>query len=212
MKSMKWLLLICSALIFLAGCKEDNTDPVVFQAPDEAPSQDEVPSSPSESETVPVEEVSSASFDGAVQHVERLSDGSLVVMGAFTQYGDDAVTGLAKLNPDRSLSGNFSGNLRQVSGQVFGMERLDGDSLALYGRDVSLNGGGAAPAVIVDSDGLVNERFLTAMTGYQGQVNDLKQDKNGNLHLVGEFESSSEPVVKNIMVVNLAGNLVNSYE
>ena len=211
MKSLKWLPLICSLVVLLGGCKEDNSDPVVFDAPSGTPTREEVPSSPSEDETVP-EVVAAQSFNGAVQHIAMMSDGSLVAVGDFSLYGDNPAPGIAKLNPDRSMDSTFSSNLGNLAGQISGVKVLDGDSLAFFGRDLSANSGSAVPVLKMDSDGMLDQAFVSAMSAYRGQVNDMQQDKNGNLHLVGEFDSSSMPSVKNVMVMNLAGAVVNSYE
>lgn len=211
---LKILVNLCFviSLTFLIGCEEDGgingnlgAAPADGNPVSESPNVKE-PDNISES---PKSDLKSE-FNGPIQHVLYQKNGDLIFAGNFSQYGPFSVAKLLKLNPDKSVHEEFLNNLSHFSGELHGIHELEGGLVALFGNRLIINNLPEQPVVVLESNGLPLADFDSSFI--LGAVFNVQQDSGGHLHLVGDFQSPTSDGTPNITVINLKGQVLNSYK
>jgi uncharacterized delta-60 repeat protein len=150
-------------------------------------------------------------FNSFVNDFDVFSDGSIVVVGAFTDFGGTTVTGIVKLNSDGTENTAFTTNLGAgfTSGFSLSMETIRvqaNDQIVISGSFDDLDGTTLNDLVRLNSDGTEDTTFTTNIgTALAGPANDIGLQSDGKIILVGQFTEFNGNGVDNMVRLNSDG-------
>lgn len=113
----------------------------------------------------------------------RLSDGSLVIGGAFTRVGNLPRRGLAKLRPDGTLDPNFSAD---VIGAVYGLARDGNDNVYVSGSFGYIDGVLRRNLAKLDANGNVIPGWTAGNPWVTSSDRAIAVDAGGDLFMAGQ--------------------------
>jgi len=125
-------------------------------------------------------------LNGAVQRVVLRSDGKLIALGEFTQYGGIAVGGIVLLNADGSMNPSF-GSGTGFNGSVHEAVAQPDGKILVCGAFTSYNGV-ALPGKLIRllPDGTLDPSFITPVFGL-ASVADINLLPDGKILLAGNM-------------------------
>lgn len=120
-------------------------------------------------------------FDNNVLVVRLLSDGGLLVGGAFNSYNGTSVGRLVKLASDGTLDETFVTNASVVNNNVYDI-KVDSSGKIYVAGDFNNR------IIRLNSDGTTDESFDVG-SGFNNRANSLGLDSNGKLLVGGWFDT-----------------------
>lgn len=149
-------------------------------------------------------------FNSIVYDIEVLSNGKILVGGAFTNYaGTGNINRLALLNEDGSLDVTWSQNTN-FSSTVLEFKKLSDGKILVVGAFGAVDGEVNRRLARLNADGSIDETFDTA-TGFNNTVWALDIDSDGNIYTGGEFTAYQEPLRNRLIRLNEDGSYDSSF-
>lgn len=146
----------------------------------------------------------------SVSTIAEQKDGKVIIAGSFEYINDDTITGLARLNVDRTLDHSFNLNI-ELKGQVFKIiVQPDGKILAI-GNFTWSNGVICSDIVRLNNDGTLDPSF-NAGIGVAGSISDVVLQQDGKIIIVGPFSNYNGNIISDIARLNADGTLDPSFE
>jgi hypothetical protein len=180
------------------------------------------PSSPEPSQpTFDPEDVSEEdSYDGdapngQVDHLLALPDGGYIAIGLFSRVGNEYAPGIAKFNRDGIVDTEFLKNVSHFTGTVAGVRLLGDGSIALFGQDLQVNDSLSSSVIFMNTKGQLDQAKMEELEkagGLTGQVLDLKEDRDGKLHLVGNLPKQYDDDTTNYSVIAANGSVEATFD
>jgi uncharacterized delta-60 repeat protein len=144
-------------------------------------------------------------FNGYVDEIAVRDDGTLIIVGAFTEYNSVSVNGIVCLNADGTANSSFDGGtgFYHSSGN-FGVNSLclqpDG-KMIVAGNFTSYQGVSANGIIRLNEDGSVDSTFDSG-TGFNGLPVTAVLQPDGKIILVGQFAEYNGSSAYNIIRLN----------
>lgn len=161
--------------------------------------------------------ITGTGFNGAVNDVAVLSDGSIVVVGDFTSYnGTTGVNRIAKLSASGVLESAFKINVGSgFVSSVRVVKEIPGVGIMVGGAFGSFNGSTANGIVCLTLNGNLCSGIslgIGATNGPQpGEVKDIALLNSSTLLLAGAFTEFNSLSAKNLVALNLDGSRSNQF-
>ena len=128
-----------------------------------------------------------AGADAPVASVAMQADGGIVVGGAFTSLHGQPRNGIARLNPDGTVDGDFGAGLSGVDGGVFSVAVDDDQTLLIGGAFETVNGTPRRNLARLRADGSLDEGFGSDTGGPNARVDAIVVQPDGRVLISGAF-------------------------
>lgn len=149
-------------------------------------------------------------FTGGVQFIDILTDGSILVVGAMTEYSGVSVGRICKLSSTGSLDTSFS--LTAITNGTINKVISNPDGSILVGG--SFTATSRNNFILLNSDGTYNpsNTFNASGVGFVGGVNDFEVQPDGKLIVVGDFVNyNGSAIPRGIIRLNQNGTVDTSF-
>ncbi len=148
-------------------------------------------------------------FDNYARVMHRLSDGSILVGGAFTAYQNQPYSRIIRLLADGSADPSFNPGAGFDSEVRRIIEMGDG-KLVIGGEFTTFNNVPRRGIVRLLPDGAIDNSFEVG-TGFSGQVLELQSDSRGRIVVVGTMSQYNGKSLANIARLQPDGSLDTEY-
>lgn len=161
--------------------------------------------------------VTGTGFNGAVNDIAILSDGSVLVVGDFTTYnGATGLNRIAKLSSSGTLDTVFKNNVGTgFVSTVKMVKEIPGVGIMVGGSFGSFNGAAANGIVCLNLNGNlcsgINLGNGVANGAQAGEVKDVALLNSATLLLAGSFTEFNSLSAKNLVALNLDGSPSNQF-
>lgn len=139
------------------------------------------------------------------------SDGSVVVVGAFTNYNGTTINRISRLDPNGVLDGTFAIGTG-ANGNVVDVELLPGNGMFLGGAFFQFNGVQARRVVKLLPNGTVDSGFSAGIPGPNAQVNTIAVQSDGKVVIGGTFTEVGGVPRNRIARLNANGTLDTGFD
>ncbi len=144
--------------------------------------------------------------------VASLESGSVVVGGWFFSVGDNNLTGVAGLNEDGSLDGNFNAGGSGANDQVDALMVIEVDEgdgpeerILAAGIFTQYNSESRNRIALLNPDGtLADDATFSVGTGFNGRVRTLSPGRDGTIYAGGDFSayrSTTQPGARLVRIL-----------
>jgi alpha-tubulin suppressor-like RCC1 family protein len=152
-------------------------------------------------------------FNDEVTVIEVAKDGSgdIYVGGNFTEYKGTVVNRIIRLNSDFThdtafnTGTGFNGLIRDIE-----VARDDSGDVFVAGQFTDFNGNTRNRLIKLNSDGTEDAGFTTG-TGFDNTVRDIEQYPDGNLYVVGNFNTYNGATSQRLIRLNVDGTHDTSF-
>jgi uncharacterized delta-60 repeat protein len=142
-------------------------------------------------------------FNGIVTDIKLLSNGQIMVAGDFTNYAGSIANRIVRLNSNGSIDATFNPG-SGPSSVVADMEIQPDGKIILGGSFTTYNGTNKNKIARIFANGTLDAGF-TAISGANGDVNDVEVDANGKVIVTGVFNSFNSVLINKIIRLNSNG-------
>ncbi len=150
-----------------------------------------------------------AGANGGVYEINLLSDGRILIAGAFTTYNGFAPGKIARLHSDGSLDTTFNpGGTGFPSGSVHSITEQSDGKFILSGQFLSYNGDDRFAVIRIQSDGSLDPSFTSPFTSFGQFVEQTAIQPGGKIVIGGSFGVSG---YINVARLNTDGTLDMSF-
>ncbi len=145
--------------------------------------------------------------NGSVYEIIRLSDGKLLIGGAFTTYNGVGKSGIARLNADGTLDPTFNSGGAGTTGAVQGMVLQPDGKILISSNFTAYNGTARFAVARVNADGTLDTTFTSpfAAAAFVEEVDVLS---DGRILIGGVFLLSGK---RDVMRLNSNGTVDSSF-
>ncbi|WP_396175534.1 T9SS type A sorting domain-containing protein [Flavobacterium sp.] len=161
--------------------------------------------------------------DGAINAVEFLSDGNMIIAGNFSYYNNVLVNGIAKINPDGNLITSFNAGGTRFNITTPGNNKIvekmlvRGNSIYIAGFFANYNGVPVGNIVKLSTvtgaiDSIFNNTTVGANAPIFSMISESGTNDSGTLLLGGYFSSYNTPLnnIPYLIRINNNGSLNTS--
>ncbi|MBC6610302.1 T9SS type A sorting domain-containing protein [Hymenobacter sp. BT507] len=137
-------------------------------------------------------------FDFSVRETHVLANGTLLVAGNFSRYGQTATTSLLKLNDQAQIITDFNPKI-QMTGTILGFAQQPDGKLIAAGTFTEVNGVLVHNLVRLHLDGTLDVSFNTPRIN--GRIDKVIAQANGKIVVAGDFteiDNQSAPYVAHL--------------
>ncbi len=146
---------------------------------------------------------------GFIKDLALQTDGSVIMVGAFTSYNGTSRSSLARVNSSGTLDAGLAPTAT-LAGNIFAISR-QADGKVLVGGQFSAVGGTPRSNIArLNADGTLDTSFVTG-TGAIGLVESLAVQPDGKVIIGGEFTNYNGTAIKGIARLNTDGSLDTSF-
>ncbi|MFH1454185.1 MAG: delta-60 repeat domain-containing protein [Armatimonadota bacterium] len=145
-----------------------------------------------------------------VSSINVLSDGKILITGAFTTYNGTTVNRIARLNVDGTIDNTFNNGGAGANDSIRSAAVLSDGSIIICGIFTTYNGTARSRVAKLSSDGTLNEDFDPG-TGADAEVNTLKVQSTGKILIGGDFTNYNRTDINRIARLNADGTLDTSF-
>lgn len=146
----------------------------------------------------------------------KLSDGSIILGGEFSQYNGSWKQKLCKINSNGQLDVNFNntGASGGASGRIEAIAAQSDGKIIVGGPFTSYGSNNASHGYIVrlNSNGSTIDATFNTGTGFNGTVSSIVIQSDGKILVGGNFTEYNGQAVKNIARLNTNGTLDNTFD
>ncbi len=151
-------------------------------------------------------------FSHAVNHLSLLPDGKILASGAFTEFNNQWVNNIVRLNANGSRDMQFVAPMHHPTMISFNIHALQSDGKILVGgtfKNIDLTDMGFVNRL--NSNGSLDATFSNSQVKFNNSVQALYQESNGKI-LVGGFFSADSVVASNGLArLNANGSIDASF-
>lgn len=148
--------------------------------------------------------------NGVITDAIMQADGKLILVGAFTTFNDVSANRIVRLNLDGSVDPSF--NVGEGANGDINSIRYNAvtQKIVVSGLFGSFNGKPANAVVVLNSDGTVDESFVSnKITG--GAVTFAAQLNSGKIIVSGSFDRYGDYLRQGFMILEANGQLASGY-
>ena len=146
---------------------------------------------------------------GFINEMALLSDGSVVLVGAFTSYNGTSRTGIARANTNGTLDAALAPNAA-LAGNIWAVSRQTDGKVLIGGSFSAVGGTARANVARLNSDGSLDTTFDPG-TGANQLVESLTVQTDGKVIIGGAFTTYNGTTVNRIARLNADGTLDTSF-
>ncbi|MFY8005017.1 MAG: delta-60 repeat domain-containing protein, partial [Chitinophagaceae bacterium] len=132
-------------------------------------------------------------FNGAINSIAELTDGSLLVGGSFNEYNGNPVSGLLKFDANGTLVSNFNASLKIIIGDFTSIVNdilvMPNGKIVIGGWFNSVNGIRANNIAMINSNGSTDMEFNQFETLPPSIFKVVKDGNSGNWIVAGSFDT-----------------------
>jgi uncharacterized delta-60 repeat protein len=135
------------------------------------------------------------------------TDGKIIATGSFTKFGATSVSGIIRLNVNRSLDVDFVSNIGSgANGTIADIMIQPDGKIIVVGGFTSFNGISNPRIIRLNSDGTRDTAFATSIgSGAAFSIQDLAIQSDGKILLVGNFTTFNGTTAGRIVRLNPDG-------
>jgi len=149
--------------------------------------------------------------DTRVHVTKPLSDGKILVGGAFTIVNDAEKNNLARLNADGSLDNTFNASGDGPNSAVYEIIQLSDGKFLLGGSFTVYNGVARSGIVRINPDGTLDNTFNPSGAGTAGTVHTIALQPDGKILISGGLSSYNGTARFGVIRLNADGTLDASF-
>ncbi|GGF21045.1 T9SS type A sorting domain-containing protein [Flavobacterium limi] len=149
-------------------------------------------------------------FNNAVRTLSMQADGNLIVGGDFLSFNGKPLSYLTRLKTDGTLDGDFDIGLG-FNGKIYSSYIQSDGKIIIGGNFTSYNGVDTGRLIRINSDGSHDITFNTSLAAGTGIVNQIAQQSDGKVIIVGSFTKYNSNTVNRIARILPDGNLDSSF-
>ncbi len=152
--------------------------------------------------------VTGTGFNSDIDVIALQSDEKLIVGGGFSSYnGTPGLFKLTRLNSDGTLDNTFDvGTGAAGSTRVSTVKILSDGKIAIGGSFLSFNGQGPTRINRLNSDGSLDNTFLSSSGGFENSVWAIEELPNGELLVGGLFQVHNAIPAERLVILNDDGS------
>lgn len=151
-------------------------------------------------------------FDAAIIDLAIQSDGKIIVVGNFTNYGGYPQNKVARLNPNGSLDYMFNDQGTGFVGTTNSVGIHTGGKIIIGGNFTSYNGVSKNHLIRLETDGTIDTTFNTGtVTGPSSAVTSVNIQSDGKIIILGSFLAYNNINRYKIARLNSSGTLDTSF-
>jgi uncharacterized delta-60 repeat protein len=139
--------------------------------------------------------------------IDTLSDGRIVVGGLFTQYNGSNSSYIITLNPDGTVSQQFTIGF---NAQVRVIKVLSDGKILVGGNFTDYNGNTYNSIIKLNTNGTIDNSFVVG-TGFNDQVFSIQEDTSGNILVGGKFTTYNSITSNRIIKLDSFGAILNTF-
>lgn len=148
--------------------------------------------------------------NSTVYEIIVLSDGKILIAGAFTTYNGAAASGIARLNSDGSLDTSFNQGGTGVSGIPHTLSLQTDGKILMSGNITAYNGTARFNVLRINADGSLDTSFTSPFTSNQYTEEVEFQPSDGKILICGTFTIGS-PAIKDVARLNPNGTVDTTF-
>lgn len=129
--------------------------------------------------------------NGPVRIIEETADGSVVMVGDFTEYDSQPSPGIVIVGSDGQVDQDFMESIGNgFNGRISGVKATEDGSVVIAGEFTDLNGSAQPNVVVVDSDGEIDTELSEALqNSVRGPVTSVDLHDGDQIVLAGSGET-----------------------
>lgn len=148
-----------------------------------------------------------------VNKIIELTNGKIIVIGAFTAVASTSRNGIARINDNGTLDTSFvvGTGFASLSSTVFprSMTVQSSGKIVVVGEFLSYNGVNARRIIRLNDDGSVDSTFNSG-TGFNNTPQDIISLPDGKMIVVGLFDAYNGNLVSYYCVLDVDGNFIET--
>ncbi len=151
-------------------------------------------------------------LDAAIIDLAIQSDGKIIVIGNFTNYGGYQQNKVARLNSNGSLDYMFNNQGTGFVGTTNSVAIHTGGKIIIGGNFTSYNGISKNHLIRLETDGTIDTTFNTGtVTGPSSAVTSVNIQSDGKIMILGSFSTYNSIISEKIARLNSSGSLDISF-
>lgn len=156
--------------------------------------------------------------NNTIYWVDLQSDGSIILIGAFTSFNGNSISGLAKLNSDGTFNTTFATNIGTgiatpgATPPYGGVVNPSNDAITVCGNFLSFNGNTRTRILRLNANGTEDTTFATNTgTGADDYIQQVDVDSSNNTFLIGGFTTFNGTSINRIAKLNPNGTFNTTF-
>jgi uncharacterized delta-60 repeat protein len=150
-------------------------------------------------------------FDDVVNSIVIQSDGKILVGGDFSTYNGTNSNSIIRLNSDGSVDNTFLSIDDGFNSQVRSIAIQSDGKILVGGNFTTYNGTGSNYIIRLNSDGSVDNTFLSIDDGFDSRVFSISIQSDGKILIGGQFTTYNGTNSNYIIRLNSDGSVDNTF-
>lgn len=150
-------------------------------------------------------------FDVGITSIVEQSDGKLLVSGNFSTFNGTNVNRVVRLNSNGSLDNSFSTG-SGFDNIVYALAIQSDGKILVGGNFTTYNNITANRIVRLNSDGSIDNNFITSGTGFDRSISEIKILSDNKILVCGSFTNYNGTTANNLIKLNIDGSIDNSFQ
>jgi uncharacterized delta-60 repeat protein len=147
--------------------------------------------------------------DGTISAIQILTNGKILIAGAFTTYNGTSISRIARLNSDGTLDTSFTPGTG-ANGAINAMKLMSDGKIIIGGAFTAYNGTNIGSIAILNSDGTLDIAFAPS-SGANGNVNAIQIQDDGKIFIGGAFTTFNGTARNRVAKINADGTLASAF-
>jgi uncharacterized delta-60 repeat protein len=150
-------------------------------------------------------------FNSQVRSIAIQSDGKILVGGNFTTYNGTGSNYIIRLNSDGSVDNTFLSIDDGFDSRVFSISIQSDGKILIGGQFTTYNGTNSNYIIRLNSDGSVDNTFLSIDDGFDDRVSSIAIQSDGKILIGGQFTTYNGTNSNYIIRLNSDGSVDNTF-
>lgn len=149
-------------------------------------------------------------FDNSIRTLSKQTDNNLIVGGDFLNFNGKPLQYLTRLKPDGTVDLDFNTGTG-FNGKVYSSHIQSDGKIIIGGNFTSYNGAPIGRLIRLNNDGSHDTTFNTSQATSSGIINQIVQQSDGKIIIVGSFTKYDGTTVNRIARILPNGNLDSGF-
>ena len=149
-------------------------------------------------------------FDNSIRTLSKQTDNNLIVGGDFLNFNGKPLQYLTRLKPDGTVDPDFNTGTG-FNGKVYSSHIQSDGKIIIGGNFTSYNGVPIGRLIRLNNDGSHDTTFNTSQAASSGIINQIVQQSDGKIIIVGSFTKYNGTTVNRIVRILPNGNLDSGF-
>lgn len=149
-------------------------------------------------------------FDNSIRTLSKQTDNNLIVGGDFLNFNGKPLQYLTRLKPDGTVDLDFNTGTG-FNGKVYSSHIQSDGKIIIGGNFTSYNGAPIGRLIRLNNDGSHDTTFNTSQAASSGIINQIVQQSDGKIIIVGSFTKYDGTTVNRIARILPNGNLDSGF-